>query len=289
MSEPGWLADQFELARPRMQSVAYTMLGSVSEAEDAVQECWFRLDRSDSAVINDVRAWLTTAVGRICLDMLRARKARREDYLGTWLPEPLVEEPPEAGPEHQAVLADSVSLALLVVLESLTPPERLAFVLHDVFGMPFDEIARIMDRKPDAVRQLASRARRRVQSAPQPDTDISTQREVVDAFLRAAREGNFEALVSVLAPECVLRFDVGPDVAENTRIGADAVARRVLTTAPRFISFAKPVLVNGSVGLVFAPGEETLAVLGFTIVNGRVAALDLVIDPAKLGHINIES
>ena len=206
-----WLTDQFELSRPYLQSVAYSMLGSVSEAEDAVQECWIRLDRSEADRIADLRGWLTTVVGRICLDMLRSRKSRREESAGTWLPEPIVGEPSEAGPEHQAVLADSVGLALLVVLESLSPPERLAFVLHDIFAVPFDEIARIMDRTPDSTRQLASRARRRVRAAPQPEPDVTVQRRVVDAFLAAARSGDFDALLEVLAPDVVLRFDFGPD------------------------------------------------------------------------------
>lgn len=288
MSDRAWLTERFESMRPHLKTVAYSMLGSVSEAEDAVQECWLRLDRSDAEAINDLRNWLTTVVGRICLDMLRSRKARREDYVGTWLPEPLVQEPTEAGPEHQAVLTDSISLALLVVLESLSPPERLAFVLHDIFGMSFTEIARTMERSPDAARQLASRARRRVQSAPQPDSDVAIQRELVDAFLRAARHGDFESLVSVLAPECVFRFDLGPAAAQPPVIGADAVARHVLSTAPRFVPFAKPVLVNGGAGAVFAPGGEPIAVLGVTTVNGRIAALDLIVDPAKLSHIDIE-
>jgi RNA polymerase sigma factor (sigma-70 family) len=290
MSDPSWLSEQFEHARPYLQSVAYSMLGSISEAEDAVQECWLRLDRSDTAAINDIRRWLTTVVGRICLDMLRSRKARRENYAGVWLPEPLVQEPAEAGPEHQAELTDSISLALLVVLDSLTPPERLAFVLHDVFGVGFDEIAQMMERSPDAARKLASRGRRRVRMAPQPDTDIAVQREVVDAFLRAAREGDFESLLSVLAPECVFRFDVGAGFARPVPpvVGADAVARRVLSTAPRFIAFAKAVLVNGNAGAAFKPAGEPLGVLGFTIVNGRVAALDLILDPAKLTHVDLE-
>lgn len=290
MSDRGWLAGQFELSRPHLTSVAYSMLGSVSEAEDAVQECWLRLDRSDSTTINDLRGWLTTAVGRICLDLLRARKSRPADYIGTWLPEPLVEEPAEAGPEHQAVLADSIGLALLVVLESLTPSERLAFVLHDVFALPFDEIARIMNRTPAAARQLASRARRRVQSAPQPDPDLALQRRVVDAFLSAARSGDFEALLNVLDPDVVLRFDLGPDgeQARASIAGAVPVARHVLSTAPRFIASANSVLVNGAAGAVFGTRQEPISVLGFTIVGGRIAAMDLIANPAKLRHLRME-
>lgn len=288
MSNRVWLAEQFELSRPRLQSVAYGMLSSVSEAEDAVQEAWLRLDRSDPEAIKDVRTWLTTVVARICLDLLRARKARREDYVGTWLPEPLVREPIEDGPERQAELADSIGLALLVVLENLSPSERLAFVLHDIFGLPFEEIGRIMDRTTEAARQLASRARRRVRAAPQPDRNVSLQRQVVDAFLQAARTGDFDALVTVLAPNVVLRFDLGPDVANEPLVGADAVARHVLATAPRFIAFAKPVLVNGSAGAMFGSMDEPISVLGFTVVDGRIAALDLIVDPAKLRHLSID-
>ncbi len=293
MPEQSWLAAQFEQWRPHLTSVAYSMLGSVSEAEDAVQESWLRLDRSDADAINDLRAWLTTVVGRICLDMLRARKARREDYPGTWLPEPLVAEQAEDGPEQQSVLADSVGLALLVVLESLTPAERLAFVLHDIFAMPFGEIGRIVDRTPEAARQLASRARRRVQAAPQPDPDLGTQRRVVDAFLAAARDGDFDALLRVLDPDVVLRFDTGPDARTAlpplaALTGAQPVARFVASRAPRFVTLAKPVLVNGAAGVLFGTRRRPLSVLSFTVVGGRIAALDLVADPAKLRHLNIE-
>jgi RNA polymerase sigma-70 factor (ECF subfamily) len=289
MSDRNWVAEQFETARPRLQSVAYSMLGSITEAEDAVQEAWLRLDRSDSEAINDVRTWLTTVVGRICLDMLRARKTRREDYAGTWLPEPLVQEPAEEGPEHQAELADSIGLALLVVLESLSPSERLSFVLHDIFGLPFEEIGQIIDRSTEAARQLASRARRRVQAAPQPDRDVALQRQIVDAFLAAARTGDFEALLTVLAPDVVLRFDLGPHLAHQPLTGAESVARHVLATAPQFISFAHPVLVNGCAGALFGRMDEPISVLGFTVVGGRIAAMDLIVDTAKLRHLSIES
>jgi RNA polymerase sigma-70 factor, ECF subfamily len=289
MSDRDVLAEQFELSRPRMQSVAYSMLGSVSEAEDAVQEAWLRLDRSNAAAIEDVQIWLTTVVGRICLDKLRARKARREDFAGTWLPEPLVQEPLEEGPEHQAELADSIGLALLIVLESLSPSERLAFVLHDIFALPFDEIGHIMERSTEAARQLASRARRRVQAAPQPDRDVALQRQVVDAFLSAARTGDFNALLNVLAPDVVLRFDLGRDLAQKALVGAESVARHVLATAPRFIEFAKPALVNGCAGAMFGRKDHPISVLGFTVVGGRIAALDLIVDPAKLRHLSIES
>jgi RNA polymerase sigma-70 factor (ECF subfamily) len=289
-AEPGWLAEQFEHWRPHLTSVAYSMLGSIGEAEDAVQEAWFRLDRSHPDVINDLRAWLTTVVGRISLDMLRARKARPEDAVGSWLPEPLVTGAPAAGPEAQSVLADSVGLALLVVLESLTPAERLAFVLHDIFALPFGEIGRIVDRTPEAARQLASRARRRVRSAPQPDADPAVQRRVVDAFLAAARDGDFGALLRVLDPDVVLRFDLGPDNPEflPTLIGADAVARHIMRTAPRFIALAHPVWVNGAAGALFGTPGDPVSVLSFTVAGGRVAELGMVSDPAKLRHLAVE-
>jgi len=229
-------------------------------------------------------------VGRISLDMLRARKARPEDAVGSWLPEPLVTEAPATGPEAQSVLADSVGLALLVVLESLTPAERLAFVLHDIFAMPFDEIGRIVDRTPEAARQLASRARRRVRSAPQPDADPTVQRRVVDAFLAAARDGDFGALLRVLDPGVVLRFDLGPDNPEflPTLIGADAVARHIMRTAPRFIALARPVWVNGAAGALFGTPGDPVSVLSFTVAGGRVAELGMVSDPAKLRHLAVE-
>jgi RNA polymerase sigma-70 factor (ECF subfamily) len=290
MTEPGWLAEQFEQNRQHLQAVAYGMLGSVSEAQDAVQEAWLRLSQSDTGSVDDLRAWLTTVVGRISLDMLRSRKARREYATGSWLPEPLVGEPDQGGPEQEAVLADSIGLALLVVLESLTPAERLAFVLHDVFAVPFDEIAGVMDRSPDSARQLASRARRRVQAAPQPDRDVARQRQVVNAFLAAARGGDFEALLRVLDPDVVFRMDLGPAsrLAHRPLVGADAVARQVLATAPRFAHLAQPVLVNGEAGALFGPRDEPIAVIGFTIAGGRVAALNLIADTAKLQRLAIQ-
>jgi RNA polymerase sigma factor (sigma-70 family) len=290
MTGQDWLAEQFEHSRPHLEAVAYGMLGSVSEAEDAVQEAWLRLGHSDTGAIDDLRAWLTTVVGRISLDMLRSRKARREYPGGSWLPEPLVSEPGDGGPEQQAVLADSIGLALLVVLESLTPAERLAFVLHDVFAMPFDEIAQVMDRSADSARQLASRARRRVQAAPQPDRDVALQRRVVDAFLAAARAGDFAALVQVLDPDVVFRADLGPSapLARPPLAGAGPVARHVLSTAHRFVNLARPVLVNGAAGALFGSHDDPIAVIGFTIVGGRIAELDLVADPGKLRHLEIE-
>src|SRR6266699_613923 len=266
MAEQDWLAGQFEQSRQHLQAVAYSMLGTVSEAQDAVQEAWLRLERSDRGAIGDLRGWLTTVVGRISLDMLRARKARREIYPGSWLPEPLVEDSADDGPEHEAVLADSVGLALLVVLESLTPAERLSFVLHDVFAVPFDDVARIMDRPPDSALQLASRARRRVQAAPQPDRDVALQRRVVDAFLAAARAGDFEALVQVLDPGVVFRADLGPGSPGRPPLaGSGAVAGHVLRTAPRFVNLARPVLVTGEAGALFGTHDDPVAVIGFTI------------------------
>jgi RNA polymerase sigma-70 factor (ECF subfamily) len=287
MDQRGVTAVQFEQCRPHLQSIAYGMLGSVSEAEDAVQECWLRLDRSNPDAINDLRAWLTTTIGRICLDMLRARKARREHHAGTWLPEPLIEEPAEEGPEHQAVLADSIGLALLIVLESLTPPQRLAFVLHDIFAMPFAEIAHIMERTPHAARQLASRARQRVQAAPRPDADLAVQRRVVDAFLIAARAGDFDALLAMLHPDVVFRFDLGPERGRHRPplAGADAITRQMRATALRFSSLATPVLVNGVAGWLVGTRDNPVAVIGFTVVRGRIAALDLMKDPAKLRRL----
>lgn len=287
MSDRTWLAEQFEQSRPRLQSVAYGMLSSVSEAEDAVQEAWLRLDRSDADAIRDVNTWLTTVVARICLDMLRVRRTRREDYVGTSLPEPLIREPVADGPEGQAELADSIGLALLVVLDSLSPNERLAFVLHDIFALSFDEIGQIMERTTESARQLASRARRRVHAAPQPERNVARQRQVVDAFLQAARDGNVEALLTVLAPDVRLRFDLGPDLAHQPLTGSDSVARHVLATAPRFVAFAQPVLMNGSAGLLFGTREEPISVLGFTVVDGRIAALDLIVDPTKLSHLGL--
>src|SRR5919198_2938530 len=258
---PVSVTDEFERHRAHLRAVAYRMLGSVSEAEDAVQESWLRLNRSDTAAVANLGGWLTTVVARVSLDMLRARRARREDYLGSWLPEPIVTAESGDDPEHEALLADSVGLALLVVLDTLTPGERLAFVLHDMFGLPFDEIAPIVDRTPDAARQLASRARRRVRGAtPSPDPDLERQREVVDAFLAASRAGDFDALLAVLDPDVVFRIDGGgmPPRARPPVVGAEAVARQVLERGSRFAGFARPAVVNGAAGVV-APGAKPIA------------------------------
>ena len=278
-------ASEFERHRRHLQAVAYRMLGSIGEAEDAVQESWLRLNRSETRQVENMRGWLTTVVARVCLDMLRARRARHEDYVGSELPEPVVTLPAN-GPEDEAVLADSVGLALLVVLDTLTPAERLAFVLHDMFGVPFDEIAPIVERTPAATRQLASRARRRVRGAtPTADPDLRRQRQVVDAFLGAARNGDFDALVAVLDPEVVFRADRGRlAVAGEPAVvtGAAAVAEQVLARAPRFASFARPATVNGAPGLIVVPRDRPIAVLGFSISRGRIVELDLVADPDKL-------
>jgi RNA polymerase sigma-70 factor (ECF subfamily) len=280
-----WLAEQFEANRPRLNAVAYRMLGSVSEAEDAVQESWLRLSRSEPDRIGNLGGWLTTVVGRVCLDMLRARRARREEYVGSWLPEPIVSDDDGDHPEQEALLADSVGLALLVVLDTLTPAERLAFVLHDMFAVPFEDVGEALHRTPAAARQLASRARRRLRGAtPNPDADLSRQREVVDAFLAAARSGDFDGLVAVLDPDVVFRADTGgvPPRARPPVSGAEEVARRILARGAPFAPLARPAVVNGAAGLVVASPRRPIAVIGFTVAGGRIVAIDLVADPAKL-------
>jgi RNA polymerase sigma factor (sigma-70 family) len=281
-----WQTDEFEQHRRHLHAVAYRMLGSPSDADDVVQEAWLRLNRSDADSVENMRGWLTTVVARLCLDELRARQARRETHSGGWLPEPVVSFENGDDPEQEALLADSVGLALLVVLETLGPAERLAFVLHDMFALPFEEIAPIVGRTPVATRQLASRARRRVQgAAPTPDADLAEQRAVVDAFLAAAREGDFDALVAVLDPDVVLRADRGALPAAERRPavvrGAAAVAQQVGRFA-RLQRFARPAVVNGAAGLVVAPGPRPIAVVGFTIAEGRIVEIDVIADPEKL-------
>jgi RNA polymerase sigma-70 factor (ECF subfamily) len=277
------LAEQFEEARPHLQAVAYRMLGSASEAEDAVQEAWFRLSRSDADAIENLRGWLTTVVGRVCLDVLRARREVPSDSM----PEPIVVET-ESDPEHEALMAESVGLALLVVLETLSPAERLAFVLHDMFAVPFSEIAEILGRSPDSARQLASRARRRVRGAkPAADADLARQREVVDAFLAASRAGDFERLVAVLDPEVEFRVDVGPQ-SERVAFGADAVARRVLARGSRFARFGRFAIVNGGPGVLVAPtGRSPIALVRFEIVEGRIAGIDVTADRRRLRSLSL--
>jgi len=292
MSERDLLASQFEENRPYLRAVAYRMLGSMTEADDAVQEAWLRLNRSQTDAIDNLHAWLTTVVARVCLDLLRARRARREDYVGSWLPEPIVSDDAETDPEREALLAESVGLALLVVLETLTPAERLAFVLHDMFGMPFEEIGDIVDRSPAAARQLASRARRRVRGeTPRPDADLTRQREVVDAFLAASRAGDFEALIDVLDPEVVFRIDAG-GIASRARpplVGATAVARQVIERGTPLAPLARPAIVNGAAGAIVNVGGKPFAVVSFTVRNGLIATIDLIADPHKLRSLRADT
>jgi RNA polymerase sigma factor (sigma-70 family) len=278
------MATQFEANRTRLRAVAYQMLGSTSEADDAVQEAWLRLNRSDTQTIENLPGWLTTVVARVALDMLKARSRRREDYVGSWLPEPIVTDAAEASaPEREALIADSVGLALLVVLETLAPKERLAFVLHDTFGVPFQEIATIIDSTPDAARQMASRARRRVRGAPVVDADLNRQRELVDAFLTAAREGDFDALMAVLDPDVTFRHDAGGGAnSQGPLVGADAVARNALGRGRQFVGLAKPAIVNGGAGIILASGDRVIGVAGITVAGDRITAIDLITDQAKL-------
>jgi RNA polymerase sigma factor (sigma-70 family) len=288
VDERDYLAEQFEAHRAHLRAVAYRMLGSVTEADDALQESWLRLSRSDPSRIENLGGWLTTVVGRVCLDMLRSRRSRREEPLGPHVPEPIVSREDGVDPEHEALLADSMGLALLVVLETLAPPERLAFVLHDMFGVPFDEIAPIVGRSPAAARQLASRARRRVQQdAPEPDADVARQREVVDAFLAAARGGDFEALLELLDPDVVLRVDRGAVRPAGREVrGATAVLEQVLSDAGG-ARFARPALVNGTAGFVVAPRGRPVAVAGFTVADGKVVEIDLLADPERLRRLDM--
>jgi RNA polymerase sigma-70 factor (ECF subfamily) len=286
VTDNDFLTEQFEQHRDHLHAVAYRMLGSPSEADDAVQECWLRFSRADSDAVMNLGGWLTTVVGRISLDMLRARRSRREDYVGSWLPEPTVQvEDDAADPAEQAVLADSVGVAMLVVLETLTPAERLAFVLHDMFGVPFDEIAPIVDRSPAAARQLASRARRRVRGAgPSSDADLPTQQRVVDAFLAASRAGDFDALLEVLDPDVVFRIDAGRirTLARPPIVGAPAVAGEIATRGTRFAPFGRPAIVNGRAGVVVSRSGRAFAVASFTVRQGKITAIDLVVDPDKV-------
>ena len=296
MPTPEWLAGQFEQHRAHVRAVAYRMLGSASEAEDAVQESWIRLGRTDVSGVENLRAWLTTVVARVCLDMLRTRTSRREDPLDenaeddTHVPDPVIARA-DGDPESDAMVADSVGLALLVVLETLEPAERLAFVLHDVFGMTFDEIAPIVDRSAVAARQLASRARRRVQGqTPTSDTDLRKQRRVVDAFLAAARDGDFEALVAVLDPAIVLRADGGAVKGMSRLVrGAQAVMAQAASFSKLGLS-NQVVLVNGNIGVVSRlPDGRLLSVIGFTIAGGKVVEMDILADPDRLGRLDLSA
>jgi RNA polymerase sigma factor (sigma-70 family) len=288
MDEHVWLAERFEEHRSHLRAVAYRMLGSRSDADDAVQESWLRLSRSGSGHIENLGGWLTTVVARVCLNILRSRESRREESLSARVPEPIEGREDGMDPEHEALLADSVGLALLVVLEKLTPAERLAFVLHDMFDLPFEEIAPIVGRSPAAARQLASRARRRVHGAATvPDADRTRQREVVDAFLAASGDGDFDALVAVLDPDVVLQADHSavPSGAATVVRGASAVAKGALLFSP-FSRFGQPVLVNGAAGIVAAP-RGRLTVLRFTVTRGKVVAIEVVTDPARLRQLDL--
>lgn len=288
MSDRDWLAAQFEEQRPHLRRVAYRMLGSLDESEDAIQEAWLRLSRSDETSIDNLGGWLTTVVARVCLDMLRARRARREESADGWLPEPIVSVDDKIDPEQESLLADSVGLALLVVLETLSPAERLSFVLHDMFSVPFDEIASILDRSPDAVRQLASRGRRRVRGARlEPDADLAEQRRVANAFMRAARDGDFEGLLAVLDPDVVVRGDRSiPKGAPLEVRGAREVAERALFFR-ELAPFARPVLVNGAAGYLVAPQGRLFAVAALTVVGGKITEIDFVTDPDKLRKLTL--
>ena len=288
MNQQQWLADQFEEQRPHLRAVAYRMLGSLSEADDAVQDAWLRLSRADTSEVENMRAWLTTIVARVALNMLRARRTRREQPLDVHLPDPILDPADGTDPEHEALLADSVGLALLVVLETLTPAERLAFVLHDMFALPFEEIAPIVERSPAATRQLASRARRRVRGAtPLPEPDLRQQRRVVDAFLAAARDGDFEALVAVLDPDVVLRSDGGRIAGLSQHVvGAEAVAGQALMWA-RVDLTRRRALVNGAAGMVMYMDGQPFSICAVTVKNGRLAELDFLADPERIAQLDL--
>jgi RNA polymerase sigma factor (sigma-70 family) len=290
VDEGDWLAQRFEANRTHLKAVAYRMLGSLSEADDAVQDAWLRLSRADTSEVENLDGWLTTVVARVCLDMLRSRSSRREEPLGVHLPEPIVSRADGVDPEQEALLAEGVGLALLVVLDTLAPAERLAFVLHDMFGVPFDQIAPIVGRSPVAARQLASRARRRVQEAGTvPDTDLAHQQAVVDAFLAAARGGDFDALLAVLDPDVVARADraAAPAGASREVRGARAVAEQALSFS-RFARSARPALVNGAAGVVaWAPDGRPFSVMGFTVRDGKIVAIDILVDPERLRQLDL--
>jgi len=283
------LAERFEAHRAHLRAVAYRMLGSLSEADDAVQEAWLRLSRSEVSGIENLGGWLTTVVARVCLNLLRSRNSRREQPLGVHMPDPVVSRADGVNPEHEALLADSVGLALLVVLDTLAPAERLAFVLHDTFAVPFDQIAPIVGSSPAATRQLASRARRRVQqAAPTPDADLTRQRAVVDAFFAASRNGDFAALVAVLDPDVVLRSDGGPARPGASAVvhGGPTVAGQALTFA-RLSPFVRPALVNGAAGVVVAPRGRPFSVMGFTVRDGKIITIDVLADPTRLRQLDL--
>jgi RNA polymerase sigma-70 factor (ECF subfamily) len=288
MTDQDWLAERFEQDRRRLRAVAYRMLGSLTEADDAVQEAWLRLSRADPDEIENLSAWLTTVVARVSLNMLRSRSVRREEPLPARLPDPVVDRADGVDPEHEALLADSVGLALLVVLETLTPAERLAFVLHDMFGVPFDEIGRLVDRSPEAARQLASRARRRVRARPTaPDVDVNAQRALVEAFLAAARDGDFDALVATLDPDVVLRADGGALTALSAEAhGALEVARRAALWS-RVDLTMHPALINGTAGVVVTRQDAVFAIASITVRDGRIAEMYFLADPERLARLDL--
>jgi RNA polymerase sigma-70 factor, ECF subfamily len=295
MDQQSWLTERFEENRPRLRGVAYRVLGSLSEAEDAVQEAWLRLNRSDTATVENLGGWLTTVVSRVCLDMLRSRKSRREEPIGAQVPEPSVAGGEGADPEGEAVLADSVGLALLVVLNTLTPAERVAFVLHDLFALPFDEIGSIVGRSATAAKQLASRARRRVRGSPPPsDAGRVRQREVVAAFLKAARAGDLEGLLAVLDPDAVIRIDAAARIdAPPAEVGMAREVRGASTWAKQFVAmsrglrFVEPALINGSAGLIVAPGGKLSRALTFTVTDTKVTRVEVIADPGRLRELDI--
>jgi RNA polymerase sigma-70 factor, ECF subfamily len=290
MAEPDWLTERFEQDRTRLRAVAYRMLGSFAEAEDAVQEAWLRASKSDASGVDNLGAWLTTIVARVCLNALRSRRARREEPMGVHVPDAIISRADGTSPEDDVLLADAVGLALQVVLEELTPAERIAFVLHDMFGLSFDEIARVVGRSPATARQLASRARRRVRGAdaPAPDPDLASQREVVDAFFAAAHHGDLDALVAVLDPDVVVRTDGGAAFAElsGVRRGAANVARQTLAIANPAVP-KLPVLVNGAPGVVVIADGQLFAVMGFTVSNGKVVEVNAILDPERLRTLDL--
>jgi RNA polymerase sigma factor (sigma-70 family) len=287
MDQQEWLAQRFEEHRPHLRAVAYRMLGSVSEADDAVQDAWIRLSRSDTSEVQNLGAWLTTVVARVALNILRSRKARHEQSLEVHVPDPIVDPADGTDPEHEALLADSVGLALLVVLETLTPPERLAFVLHDMFAVPFDEIATILDRSPDAARQLASRGRRRVRgSAPVPDADLSAQWEVVEAFLAAARNGDFDGLVAVLDPDVVLRADGGLEGISRRVQGAETVASQALMWSRVDLTIHR-ALINGAAGMVSLRDGQPFSVAAVTVRGGKIVEMDILADPERVRQLDL--
>jgi RNA polymerase sigma-70 factor (ECF subfamily) len=289
MDEVNLLTEQFESHRSRLRAVAYRMLGSISASDDAVQETWLRLNRADTREVQNLAGWLTTVVGRVCLNMLRTRESHREYQFGVHMPDPVVSRPGGVDPEQEFLLADAVGLALLVVLDSLTPAERLAFVLHDMFGVPFDEIAVIVERAPAAVRQLASRARRRVQQqAPPPDPDLVRQRIAVDAFFAASRAGDFTALVAVLDPDMVLRSDGGQGrpFASMVLNGSSVVAGQAITFG-RLAPFVQPALVNGTAGAVVAPRGEVISIMAFIVRDDKIISIDVLADPIRLRQLDM--